>query len=221
MRLTFTLALALLSGCVGSPKVFDLASYHEVAPQSILVLPIVNQSLDVDASNYVLSTLTVPLAELGYYVFPVNTVKIILEQEGLHEPEQVRKMEAPKLAALFGADAILFVTIKRWDAQYAIIATSVTVEFDYEMKSKDGRKIWEANQKMVYSPQQNQSGSALAILITAVITAAVTRAAPNYLPLTQQANNAVFLTGPTRIPPGPYAADHSVIKPTASTQTLK
>ena len=38
--------------------------------------------LDVDAPNYVLSALPVPVAEKGYYVFPVNTNKYVLEQEG-------------------------------------------------------------------------------------------------------------------------------------------
>jgi hypothetical protein len=209
MRLGLILvSMLLLSGCaVPKMKVYDLTAYQQVAPRSILVVPVVNQSLDVDASNYVLSTLSVPLAELGYYVFPVNTVKVVLEQEGLHEPEQIRRMEASQLAALFGADAVFYVTIKRWDAQYAFIATTVTVEFEYEMTSRDGRKIWEAKKQMVYSPQQNQSGHPLAVLIAAAITAAATRAAPNYLPLTQQANNAALIMDPTRLPPGPYATD--------------
>ncbi len=198
------LALAgLLSGCV-TVEPHDLTEFNKAPPRSILVVPVVNRSLDVDASNYVLSTLTLPLAEIGYYVFPVNTVKVVLEQEGLYEPEMVRKMEPAELAALFGADAILFVTIKRWDAQYVFIATTVTVEFDYELKRKDGSLIWQASKRMQYSPQQSQQGSPLAALIAAIVSAAVTRAAPNYLPLTQQANNQVLVVEPSRLPPGPY-----------------
>ena len=184
-------------------------TYSEKAPpRSILIVPVVNRSLDVDASNYVLSTLTVPLAELGYYVFPVNTVKVVLEQEGLYEPEQVRNMDTARLASLFGADAVLFVTINRWDAKYVVIATTVTVEFDYELSRSDGTRIWHANKRMQYSPQQNQQQGAhpLAVLIAAMVDAAVTRAAPNYLPLTQQANYQVFVIDPTKLPPGHYAA---------------
>lgn len=202
-----SVSLFFLGGCAANLKVYDLATYKQVAPRSILVVPVVNESLDVEASNYVLSTLTVPLAELGYYVFPVNTVKIVLEQEGLHEPEQIRRMEPQQLAALFGADAVLYVTIKRWDAQYALISTTVTVEFEYEMRSSDGRKIWEATKQMAYAPQQSQAGHPVAVLIAAAITAAITRAAPNYLPLTRQANTAVLVMEPTRLPPGPYATD--------------
>jgi hypothetical protein len=36
-----------------------------------------------------------------------------------------------------------------------------------------------------------------------VINAAVARAAPNYMPLTQQANQQVFFLGPNPLPKGP------------------
>lgn len=200
-------AVAALSGCA-TVGPYDFSEFQKEPPRSILIVPVVNRSLDVDASNYVLSTLTVPLAELGYYVFPVNTVKVVLEQEGLYEPEQVRRMEPAQLAALFGADAVLYVTINRWDAQYVLISTTVTVEFDYEMRRKDGTRIWHAKKQMQYTPQQQQQQNAhpLAMLIAAVVEAAITRAAPNYLPLTQQANNQVFVVETTKLPPGPYAA---------------
>ena len=201
------LALAAgLSGCA-AVQPYDFTEFQTAPPRSILVVPVVNRSLDVDASNYVLSTLSVPLAELGYYVFPVNTVKIVLEQEGFYEPEQVRKMDASQLASLFGADAVLYVTINRWDAQYVLISTTVTVEFEYEMTRKDGVRIWHATKRMQYSPQQqNQQGvHPLAVLIAAAVSAAATRAAPNYLPLTQQANNQVLVVESTKLPRGPYA----------------
>lgn len=203
-KLFLCLLAVVLTGCVSAPIKKDLSAFNAAAPRSILVVPAVNKSLDVDAPNYLLSTLTVPLAEKGFYVFPVNTAKFILEQEGFYEGEQVHKQPPEALAKLFGADAVLFVTINRWDAQYAILAATVTVEFDYRMVSKDGSEIWQANQRMQYSPQNNNSGSPLAMLISAAINAALTRAAPNYLPLTQQANQMVFVLGPNAIPNGPY-----------------
>jgi hypothetical protein len=207
MRTWITAAALVLtagtSGCATKP--FDFSEFQKAPPRSILIVPVVNRSLDVDASNYVLSTLTVPLAELGYYVFPVNTVKIVLEHEGFYEPEQIRTMDTAQLANLFGADAVLYVTINRWDAQYIVISTTVTVEFDYVMKRKDGTQIWHANKRMQYSPQQQQGGaSPLATLVAQMISAAMTRAAPNYLPLTQQANTQVFQQDSTKLPRGPY-----------------
>lgn len=199
-------ALVLATGCAVQPPVArDMSAFTAAAPRSILVVPTINKSLDVDAPNYVLATLPTPLAEKGYYVFPVNTTKMVLEQEGFYEGEKIHQQPTQSLARLFGADAVLYVTINRWDAQFALITTTVTVDFDYRLVSKDGVEIWKDQKKMVYQPQNNNSGaSPMAALIAAAVSAAMTRAAPNYMPLTKQANQQVFTMGPGAIPDGPY-----------------
>lgn len=213
MKRLVTIAMAcmalLMVGCANQIKdKKDFTNFNAAAPRSILVVPSVNKSLDVDAPNYLLTTLTIPLAEKGYYVFPVHTVKTVLEQEGFYEGERIHAQPPEALAKIFGADAVLYVTINRWDAKYAILTTVVTVEFDYKIVSKNGADIWEAKKTMQYSPDNsNQQGHPLAILIASAISAATTRAAPNYMPLTKQANYQVFMMGPDAIPNGPYAKE--------------
>jgi len=207
MRVFFlALLVSLLTGCVVQPTKRDQSAFLATAPRSILVVPIVNKSLDVDAPNYVLTTLPVPITDKGYYVFPVNTTKYILEQEGYYESEKVHEQPASVLAKLFDADAVLYVTIHRWDAQYALITTTVTVEFEYKMVGRDGTEIWQERKKMQYQPQNNNSGHPLAVLIGALINAAMTRVAPNYMPLAKMANQQVFVLDVNSIPDGPYAA---------------
>ena len=129
-------------------------------PRSILIVPVANKSVDVDAPAYFLSTLPVPVAERGYYVFPVNAVKRVLEDDGLSDAFLVHQADPMRLASLFGADAVLYVTIERWDAQYMLISTSVTVEFDYVMKDgKTGDTIWTNHQKMTYAPSSGEEGA--------------------------------------------------------------
>jgi hypothetical protein len=198
--------MLLLTGCATQQAKTDLSAFNAAKPRSILVVPAANKSLDVDAPNYLLTTLTVPLAEKGYYVFPVHTARTVLEQEGFFDGDQVQKQPPEMLARLFGADAVLFVTINRWDAQYAVLSTVVTVDFDYRLVYKDGTEIWKANKKMQYSPQQQNTGNAVANLLAAALTAAFERAKPNYLPLAQMANVQVLTAEPTAIPNGPYRA---------------
>src|SRR5690554_5632196 len=69
----------VLAGCATAPRIDPLASFHDAQPKSLLVVPIVNNSVDVQAPTSVLTTLPRVLAEKGYYVFPVNTVKTLLE----------------------------------------------------------------------------------------------------------------------------------------------
>jgi hypothetical protein len=198
------IGMLLLTGCVTQPVKRDMSAFTAAAPRSILVVPIVNKSLDVDAPSYVLATLPIPLAEKGYYVYPVNTTKYVLEQEGFYEGEQIHQQNPADLAKLFDADAVLYVTINRWDAKYALITTTVTVQFEYRLVSKNGTQLWSENKTMVYQPQNNNSGSPIVNLIAAAINAAITRAAPNYMPLTQAANNQVFISGLNPLPDGPY-----------------
>lgn len=205
MRKTLlTVIVILLTGCVAQPVKKEMSAFQAAAPRSILVVPIVNKSLDVDAPNYVLATLPVPIAEKGYYVFPVNTTKYLLEQEGFYEGERVHQQPPAVLAKLFDADAVLYVVINRWDAQYALITTTVTVEFEYRMVDRNGAEIWSESKKMQYQPQNSSSGPPLAMLVGALVNAALTRAAPNYIPLTQAANRQVFVLGPSALPDGPY-----------------
>ncbi|HEX4583468.1 MAG TPA: GNA1162 family protein [Burkholderiaceae bacterium] len=195
----------LLAGCATKPQ-NDLSAFRAANPRSILVVPVVNKSLDVDAPTYMLSTLPVPLAEKGYYVFPVNTTKFVLEQEGFYEGERVQQQPPEVLAKLFGADAVLFVTINQWDAQYILLSTTVTVDFDYRLVGKDGTELWKTRQVMKYSPQSTNTGNLIGNLVAAAIQAAVARARPNYMPLTRQANNQAFAAGNNPIPDGPYAS---------------
>ena len=175
-------------------------------PIRILVVPVVNESLEVEAGNYLLSTLPIPLAERGYYVFPVNTVKFVLEQEGYYEADRVAQQDPAALAALFGADAILYLTFKRWDAQYVVLATTITVQLEYRMVAADGQEIWKETRTKQYTPDGNQNAQAsgLAALLAAAVTAAAARANPNYLELASQANNEAIGQGFNAVPLGPY-----------------
>jgi len=185
----------------------DYSKFRAANLRSILIVPVVNRSVDVTAPEYFLSTISIPVAEQGYYVFPVNLVKRVLEDDGLSDADLVHSAPTSKLCDLFGADAVLYVSIERWDAQYMIVTTQVTVDLIYTIKDgKTGDTLWEDHQTMVYSPQSNQnSGSPMATLIVMAVQAAITKADPNYLPLAQQANAKAFTYPGHGIPPGPYA----------------
>lgn len=202
-------SLIFLVGCAVQQEKADFAAFHDAQPKSILVVPVVNESVDVQAPLSVLTTLPKTLGEKGYYIFPVNTVKTLLEYEGLYEPAEIHNTPPEQLASLFGADAILYVTIHEWTAQYVVLQTTTVVDFEYRLVNHDGAQLWSARKQLSYTPQTNNSGNPLADLIASAITAALERADPNYLPLTRQANQQVFYQDATAIPPGPYSPNYS------------
>jgi len=205
--------LLMLVGCVHVPP-RDYSKFEAAKPTSILIVPVVNESVEVTAPDYFLSTVSVPLAELGYYVFPVNLVKRMLEDEGMSDATLVHNAPAAKICSLFGADSVLYVTITDWNAQYLVLTTTVNVGLKYAIKEcKTGSTIWEHAQRMSYAPQGTNTGNPLGNVIAMAITAAVAKAAPDYVPLARQANaltfygNTVAVYRPgVGIPMGPYAA---------------
>jgi hypothetical protein len=207
LRLSGLFFLLVLSGCATTERP-QFTAFHDAQPKSILVVPIVNDSVDVQAPLSVLATLPKTLGEKGYYIFPVNTVKTLLEYEGMYEPSVIHSTPPEQLASLFGADAILYVTIHEWTSKYIILQTTTVVDFEYRIVNSDGAELWSARKNLSYTPQNNSSGNPLADLIASAVTAALERADPNYLPLTRQANQQVFYQDATAIPPGPYAPNY-------------
>lgn len=213
VRFIFVLGLfSLTVGCmpISPTNLKDYSLFRTVDPHSILIVPPVNRSVDVNAPDYFLSTSSRPVAERGYYVFPLNLVKHILEDDGLSDADLVHSADPTRLAELFGADAILYITIERWEAKYIIFSTTVTVEFKYIIKSGEtGEVIWENSERMEYTPQNNNSsGNPLADLIGMAISAAVTKAAPNYIPLAQEANHTAVTKPHRGLPSGPYIDEY-------------
>lgn len=204
----FLFLLVLISGCATTtPK--DYSAFREADPKAILIVPVVNRSVDVDAPDYFLATVSRPVAERGYYVFPVNLVKRLMEDDGLYDATMVHEADPRRLAEIFGADSLLYVTIERWDARYMILSTEVTVEFSYLLKDgATGQELWSNHEKIVYQPQAGSSGNLLADLIADAIVAAMTKANPQYVPLAQRANALAVIKPHCGLPAGPYDEDY-------------
>lgn len=200
--LVFFGVILLLSGCASSgPK--DLSKLEEAGVRSILVIPIVNNSTELSAAEAMLTTIPIPVAESGYYVFPVNLVKRVLEDDGLSDTMLLHKAEPSKLGEIFGADAILYATIESWTAKYMIITTQVDVKIHYVLKdAKTGELLWEETRAKAYTPPN--SGSGLGALVSAAVNAAITKARPNYVPLAKMINAEAFAYPGPGLSPGPY-----------------
>ncbi len=207
-RFYILLCFVLVSACETSTNTKNpyQDAFDEAGVRSILIVPGVNRSVNIYAPGTLLSILPTVLADEGYYVFPVNTVKFVLEHEGLYEATDVHAMQAQKLANMFGANAILYITVEEWDTKYVLIDSTTGVEIKFELVSSAGNKIWAATKRVDKSSSDAHvnSNNALGQLIGDAISAAWTRAFPDYRPLAERAAREVFILDNTRIPPGPY-----------------
>lgn len=203
-RLLAPALAVLLAGCVqATPK--DYTAMRHADPHSILVVPAVNESVYVNAPDYYLSTITHPLAERGYYVFPVHMVKRTLEDDGLSDADMVHHSDPRKLGTMFGADAILYVTINRWDSRYLVVSTTTTVNISYRLvDARSGEELWKDQRELAYTPQGN-SGGGVAGLVAQAIVAAMEKADPNYMPLARQVNGLAIMSPHQGLPAGPHS----------------
>lgn len=173
----------LLAGCASGPRQF---AFDEPELRSILVVPVINETNSVEADTLMHATATTPLANMGYYAFPVDTVKFVLESESLYEPERVRELGPVKLAEMFHADSVLFIKVTYWDAQYIVLNTKTKVTAEYELFKADGTSLWKDTVTFA-KDSSSQNASLLGLMVDAAV-AAINRAAPDFRPLAKSAN---------------------------------
>jgi hypothetical protein len=194
----FLLSTFLLTGCAAKN---DLSTFYAHRPRSIVVVPVVNESPQVTASSVFLTTITRPLAERGYYVFPVYLTDMVLRDFGLTEAGHIHQLPPSKFNEVFGADAVLFITIKDWSTKYMVLVSTVTVEMEYVLKdTKTGQILWQHTQPYVYT--SNGGGNPIVALVSAAMTALLV----DYLPLAKEANIEAFKE-PFGLPAGQYHPD--------------
>ncbi|WP_308418102.1 DUF799 domain-containing protein [Chitinimonas sp. BJB300] len=166
------LLLAVLATGCATPKAYDYSAFKQSRPKSILVLPPLNRSPDVKATYSMLSQMTHPLAESGYYVVPVALANEAFRENGLNNADEVHGVSAKKLREIFGADAALYVTIQEYGTSFKLISSEVTVAAQGKLVDlKTGQVLWSGSARSS-STENNSSNSGdglTSILISALI----------------------------------------------------
>lgn len=136
--------LSLLAACVAQPKHMDYTAFKRDQPRSILVLPPVNETSDVKASSSLLSQMTLPLAEAGYYVMPVALMDETFRQNGLTTPAEIEQVSPAKLRDIFGADAVLYSKITQYGSVYKVVDSTTVVAASAKLVDlKTGDVLWQ------------------------------------------------------------------------------
>ncbi|MDO4997806.1 MAG: DUF799 domain-containing protein [Neisseria sp.] len=165
-----TVLVFSLSACqVARVTPYDYTAFKESKPKSILVLPPLNESPEVNATWGMLSATTYPLSEAGYYVFPVAATTETFKQNGLTNAADIHEVKLEKLREIFGNDAVLYITVKDYGTKYQVIQSITSVAAEAKLlDARTGKELWKG---MVYvdDAAEKGSGSLLAMLLTAVI----------------------------------------------------
>ena len=204
-RLAVLLGAAVALAACATPDPKDYTAFHDASPRSILIVPVINHSNEVEAADLFLTTLPVPLAERGFYVFPTNMVKQLIENDGLADAGLVHATDTTQLAALFNADSVLYVEILDWKSQYALVSANIVVHFLYTLKDgKTGVLLWQDERQYVHS-RGGGSGNIFADMIASAIVSATDSMRSDYTPVALSANAMALLSDGQGIPFGPYS----------------
>ena len=161
--------LVLIQGCATKAP-FDYTAYKESRPRSILVLPPINNTPEVNASYSLLSYATRPLAEAGYYVMPVTLVAEAFKENGVTQPSDMHATSAQKLREIFGADAALYVSISKYGTVYQVLNSASIVAADAKLVDlKTGKLLWSGSASASSAEGENQQGGLAVLLIAALV----------------------------------------------------
>lgn len=161
--------LAILTGCA-SPKPYDYTAFKQSRPRSILILPPVNSTNDVNASYGMLAQMTRPLAEAGYYVFPVALVDETFRQNGLTTASDIQAVAPAKLKEIFGADSALYVNVKKYGTSYRLIDSVTEVQAEAKLVDlKTGTVLWAGSAWASSNEGDNNNNGLIGALITAAV----------------------------------------------------
>jgi len=180
--LSLIFALILISGCVTIPKNFGPG---KIMPNSILVLPPMNNTVDMSAPDVVWPIVHNVIIRRGYQSPSIDYVKKVLEEHNIHYAGEINMYTPEELGKMFNADAILYTTITDWSTTWLLVYASQTVGLQFVLKSAtDGDVLWQN--------QYTQTERGIATNPKQMAELAVGAAVSPYTPIARDVVNIAF-----------------------------
>lgn len=181
------------------------AAMYGQHPLSIAVMPPINKTNNVDAKEYFFFTLSQPLVERGYYVFPAFLTMEMFKSESAYDAEMYKDGDLGKFKEVLGADAVLFTTITKWEK--AAAQSNVRVEVEYSLKSTaDNKELFHRKGNIIYDASISTGGGGLLGALVDMAANAINTAATPHIKVARAVN---FYTL-TDMPAGQYNPSYNL-----------
>lgn len=179
------------------------AKMYEENPVSILVMPPINNTNNVEAKDLLYTSISQHIAESGYYVVSLVMAMDVFKNESAYDAEYFIHSSLRKFKEYFGADAVVFAVIDKWAKEGFQIHTVIS----YIVKSTTTNEIlFERSCDMTLNLMKTSSygnglAGALAGALADVIVSAIDVATTEHIEAARIANMNVF----NDIPFGKYS----------------
>lgn len=214
-RFSIIIFLLLQCSCAAMKNqkpTFDYTAFKASQPRSILVLPPINHTTEINAGLSVLSLASFPLAEAGYYVLPVALTSETFKQNGITVAEDAQSIPLPKLREIFGADAGLYITINKYGSIYRVIDSATTVGVDAKLVDlRTGHMLWLGSAHASSNEHQNRqfNNGVIGMLVSAVVNQVVNQSTDASHQVADIAvNRLLYPSGDGSMLYGPYQQQH-------------
>lgn len=189
------LAVALLSSCTASKLTCtrggNYPKMYETNPASILVMPPINKTVNVEAKEYFYTSMATPLAEKGYYVISPFIAMDLLKSESAYDSEMFFEGKLLPFKEIFGADAVLFTIINTWSK--STIGGSITVNIEYILKSTTTNEVlFTRKGELTLDTSISSSGGGIMGLLVSTVASAVNTALTDKVVAARMCNNYVL-----------------------------
>ena len=208
----FAFACCLLSSCGLFNTVTRESQYskmYEEKPITLLVMPPINNSTNIEAKDLLYTSISRPLVEAGYYVISPLLAMDVLKAESAYDAEMFFDAPLTVFNNFFGADALVFSVIDSWAKRGMGIQTKIR----YVIKSAYTNEILFDRSCVLYLDLSVNSGTGGLIgALVDLAASAITTAATDHIVAARKANYFIVRD----IPRGKYSPDHMLDKNVAA-----
>lgn len=178
---------------------------YDEKPVTLLVMPPINNSANVEAKDLLYTSISRPLVEAGYYVISPLLAMDVLKAESAYDSENFFNAPLTAFNNFFGADAVVFSIIDSWAKKGLGIQTKIR----YVIKSTSTNEVLFDRSCDLYLDLSlnTKSNSALGALID-LAASAINTAATDHIVAARKANYFILRD----IPRGKYSPDYMLDK---------
>lgn len=199
------------SGCTPMlTRGVQYANMYEHKPTTLLVMPPINNTTNVEAKDLLYTSISKPLIEAGYYVISPYLAMDVLKNESAYDAELFIDAPLNSFHQYFGADAVVFSIINTWTKQGFGVRTDIT----YIIKSaRTNDVLFEKKCNLYLDLSSTAQTSSPFAALTNLIVSAVNTATTEHIEAARKANYYIFYD----IPRGKYHPQYMLDKESSAT----
>lgn len=177
------------------------AKMYEEKPITLLVMPPINNSANVEAKDLLYTSISRPLVEAGYYVISPLLAMDVLKAESAYDAEMFIDSSLSTFQNYFGVDAVVFSVIDTWTKKGLGIETKIR----YVIKSAHTNEtLFDRSCDLYLDLSVNSGSNGLLGALVDLAASAINTAATDHIIAARKANYYILRD----IPRGKYSPEY-------------